>query len=662
MTHKSTACPLDCPDACGVLVETDTHGNYERLRGNPEHSYSKGSLCGKTSLYGEVQSSSERLLRPLVRTGGKLQPASWEEALRVIRERVQGLDGREILALEYAGNMGKIARKFPARIMNALNARRHDCGVCDNTSTVGYQVVLGDVIGGDLEEIETSDAVVLWGTDIARTVQHLQPAIQRLCKRGVPVVAIDIYRTDTIEKLEKWGGHGLVIRPGTDAALALGITRYAFENERADREFLNRECAGAERFEEHVRSSHHPEWVAETCGLALEDFNSLAQLLTNAERPFVKTGVGWTRRRNGVHGMRAVCSLAAVLGKVDRLHYESSDHFALNTDVIERPDLSSNDEEPLIQVRAGEFLSRGDFRAVFVWGHNPVVTLPDSERVRAGLAREDTFVVVHDHFLTETAAVADVVLPAATFLEQADVYSSYGHRVLQFGRGVIATPGEVKSNVAAFAAIAEALELPAELWKVDEEDLCRELLEQFRDRLEPAQFEALLAGEPTKLPPRKRKSYGTASGKIELANDRLDPPMASFVPDERAGHGEAERGAFALLAAPSRATHNSTYLHSSRHRAKAGPPTCLLHSQDARSLDVEDGGALTLSNSRGSVTLSVQVEDRTPRGVIRVDGVFRACDVAEGVGINALVTPATSDLANGNSLYSTRVDARKAHS
>ena len=224
MPKTPATCPLDCPDACGMIVESDDRGRLLGLRGHPDHGWSKGTLCSKTSIYGELIESPARLLTPLVRERdkrGPLKPASWDEALGRIAERVRPLAGERILAAFYAGSMGIVARKFPLRAMHALGATLVDGGLCDNTATAGYELVYGSPIGLDLEELEDSDLALLWGCDMVRTVQHLQPAVQRLCRRGAPAVAIDVYRSDTIRALERWGGRGLVIRPGTDAALAL---------------------------------------------------------------------------------------------------------------------------------------------------------------------------------------------------------------------------------------------------------------------------------------------------------------------------------------------------------------------------------------------------------------------------------------------------------
>ncbi len=655
---RRTTCPLDCPDACGVLVETDAAGAFASLRGDPAHPWSRGTLCGKTALYGEVVRAQNRLLHPLVRRGAELVRASWDEALDRIAERVAPLAGSDVLALSYGGSMGLVQRKFPNRVMNALGATHHDGGICDATADAGYQSVLGRVLGPDLDDVDTCDALLLWGCDMARTVQHLQPRAKALQERGVPVVAIDVWRTDTARDVERRGGRAYTIRPGTDAALALCLARLAYERGAVDRAYIAAQCAGAEEFERHVRSGHDLAWAADVTGLASAQIEELAALLFRARRPFVKTGVGWTRRRNGGNSMRAVCALAAILGHGDRVHFESYAHFGLSEEVVHRPDLRppGAPTEPVSQVGLGRVLESGRFRAVFVWCHDPAVTIPDSARFRRGFARDDLFTVVHDHFVTETAALADVVLPATTFVEHADVYRSYGHRCVQRAAAIATAPGEARSNVDAFSAIAKRLSLPRSTWDVTAESLCGELLAASRARFTDDEYARVLRGESVKLRPRAFDGWGTPSGRIELAGDALagSTRCPSYVAEDAA----AEPGDFQLICAPSVHTHNATYSHSARHAKKAGAPRAFLNPGDLDRLGIAAGERVRLANERASLTLSAEADAHVPAGIVRVDGLPRAADVSEGHGINALVAGDVSDIGGGNVLYSTRCDVR----
>ena len=495
---------------------------------------------------------------------------------------------------------------------------------------------------------------------MARTHQHLLPKVRRLAKSGVPIVAIDIYRTDTIRRIESWGGHGLIVKPGTDAALALALCRLAYERDHVDRAFIERECVGAAEFEAHVRSGHELDWAAAVTGLPGGTIDRLEAALAGARRPFLKTGVGWTRRRNGGAAMRAVCSLAAVLGRADRIHYESFDTFRLDADFLERPDLRAADQHrpPIRHVEVGRELASGRFHAVFVWGHNAAVTCPDSARVRAGLERDDVFVVCHEHFLTETAARADVVLPATMFVEHADVYRSYGHRYLQFARRATTPPDGPRSNVECFATLARALELPPETWDATPGALAEEFVRRSPLELTKDELARVLAGAPTKIRPLDpaEHGWGTPSGKIELASDAAEalgePRVPTFVDDDGAGG----RGAFRLICAPSVHTHNSTFQHSRRHVRRVGTPHVWVHPDDAAELALEDGDLVTLANEQGRVSYPVAFSTDHGRGLVRLDGLPLETDAPEGVGVNVLAPPAVTDVGDGNVLYSTRVD------
>ncbi|TDJ69775.1 MAG: hypothetical protein E2O39_11100 [Planctomycetota bacterium] len=661
MTHHPTACALDCPDTCGVLVETDEAGAFVGVKGNPAHPHSRGALCGKTAIFGDVVNSPDRLRTPLLRANGGFEPITWERAIGIIAERIAPLAGEDVLALYYAGCMGLVNRRFPMRMLNALGAIETDGSVCDTTSTLGYELVYGRVVGPDLETMDGADCLVLWGIDAKRTFQHLLPAIQRLCKRGVLVTVIDIYRTDTIRAIEAWGGRGLIVRPGTDAALALGLARLAFERGRADLQFMRRECTGGAEFRAHLGAEYGLEATAECTGLAVREITAFADALFAASKPFLKTGVGFARRRNGGMSMRAVCSLGAVLGIVDRVHYESFDHFGFDDSVMTRPELRppGATAETVNQVSLGGELAAGRFAAAFVWGHNPAATLPDANRVRAGLERDDLFLVVHELFMTETAQLATLVLPATSFVEQSDVYRSYGHRVLQYGKKAVEPLHEARSNVDTFRAIAAALALPPETHDVTEEGLVRELLEAHRERIGAEDMQRVLAGEPVKLRPRPFADRGTPSGKIELASASAEamgePRMATYVPDD----GADGIGAFWLVCAPSIATHNSTFSHSSRHRKRAGAPVCHLNPAEGERLGVVDGDRVTLENGQGRLTFPVRLSGDVPRGIVRVDGFPDPAKLPEGIGINALTSPSPADLGRGNVLYSARVDVRR---
>lgn len=653
-----------------MAVELDEAGQVERIRGDRDHQWSRGSLCGKTASYADLIHSPDRLQVPLVRRAGELSPASWDEALGVIVEGLEGVQGEDILALNYAGNMGLVQRRFPMRLMHALGATGHDYGVCDAAAEAGYQSVNGRSVGPDLDEEAVPgrcDLFLLWGSDAKRTTPHLLPRLKALAAAGVPVYVIDIYRSETVEVVEAWGGRGLIVHPGSDGALALGLCMRAFDERAADLAFLKERCEGGAEFRAEVTGAWPLERVSRETGLGEEELKELSSALFAARSPLVKAGIGFARRRNGGENMRAVASFAATMGWSDRLFFQTGDHFGLDDTVISRPEIRSQPAPPSVsQVGLGRILASGRFRAAFVWGHNPAATLPDSLRVREGLAREDLFLVVHELFMTETAKLADVVLPATAVTEHSDVFRSYGHRTLQVGWKSSAPPGEQRSNVDCFAAIGRALGFVGDkgfptdgsgpAFEVDEDVLVGELLAANRARFRDDEYHRAVAGEPVKLAPRTFEGEGTPSGKIELASAAVEAGGGSRVVGWTPDDGAGMRGTFRLVSAPSTATHNSTFMHVSRHRARLGEPRARVHPLDLESVGVLDGALLRISSEFGAVTVRAIADPALPRKMVRVDGFLNEDLVPEAVGINALVSPETSDLGGGNVLYSTRVE------
>jgi anaerobic selenocysteine-containing dehydrogenase len=673
-TPAFTACPLDCPDACGAEVERDAEGRLVRLRGNKAHAWSRGSLCGKTAVYHELVNAPNRLRVPLIRRASGFEESTWDEALSHIVSRMDGIDGADVLSLNYAGNMGLVQRKFPMRLMHALGASFHDNGVCDATAEAGFQTVMGRSVGPDLDveaEPGQCDLFILWGSDAKRTTPHLMQRLKRLSDAGVKVVVVDIYRTETIRKVEEWGGQGLILHPGTDAALALGLSARAFDERAADIEFLKVACVGAAEFRAEVTGAWPEERVAEVTGLSIEDFRLLSTRLQAAASPIIKAGIGFARRRNGGESMRAIASLAATLGHSDRLFFQTGDHFGLDDSLLTRVDVrSAPPPPPVSQVGLGRVLDEGAFRAAFVWGHNPAATLPDSVRVRRGLGRDNLFLVVHELFMTETAQLADVVLPATALTEHSDVFRSYGHRTFQVGWRSTEAQAEERSNVHCFSAIGRALgfegsagfpdERQGPMFEVDEDVLVGDFLAVNRQRFTSEEYFAVLQGTPVKLTAPVFEDRGTPSGKIELVSETAEslgrPRVATYVPDD----GAQMKGTFQLISAPSTATHNSTYLHVPRHRERLGSPLAHLHPKDAGVAGIEDGGGITIRSEFGAITLTARLDADAPRKSVRVDGFLNESLVPEGIGINALTSPEVSDLGGGNVLYSARVEIEAA--
>lgn len=664
MPITPSACPLDCPDACGILVETDQEGRFTKLRGNPDHPWSRGSLCGKTANMGDVILGKDRLLHPLLRNArGGFNQIGWDRALGIVADKLGELPGADILALPYGGNMAQVARKFPMRIFHALGAAETDGGICDAGAEAGVRAVLGDVIGADLTSaVEESDVMVIWGCDARRTMQHLMPRVKRAIQGGTKVWVVDIWRTDTVRLVEQWGGRGVILTPGSDALLALGLCALAFDERAADLAYMKESCAGGAEFRAEVAGRYGLDEVCAGTGLEKELVLAMASDFHGAAKPLFKIGIGIGRRRNGAMSVRSVCSYAAVLGQAERVHWESSDHFDLDRESLTGEQFRPEGEQrprDVVHVALGRELLGGRFHAAAVWGHNPAVTVPDSNRVRAGLGRDDLFLVVHELVMTETAKLADVILPAASFVEQTDLLLSYGQRVLQVTRAACMPRGEARGNLATFRALGQRLELDPEVWDHTEEGMLRAVLDQNRARFTDVEWASILADKPTQLAPSPRQvtaKRATPSGRVQLVDPALaelgQPIRAEHVPDDGAGL----TGAFWLVAAPSKATHNSTYAHSERHIARAGEPVVHVCPEDAAELGFEEGTVLRVHNVYGALSLPLALCEHMPKGSVRIDGFPHEEAIPEGIGVNALGCPETSDLGSGSVQYSVRVD------
>ncbi len=658
MTLHKSACFFDCPDACGMLVETDAQGAFVRLKGQPEHPWSAGTLCSKTSLYGDVVMAENRLITPLIRDGqGDLQPASWDEALELIGRKLKFLPGERILGLGYGGNMGVLSRKFPERILNAMGALLTDGTICDATAEVGYRTVLGRTIGFDLQQASSCDVIVLWGCDVLRTMSHLLPRLKAALKNGARLVAVDIVQSETLQWVAGKGGMALRIQPGTDAALALALSDMAFQDRAADLAFLKKECVGGAEFRAHVAGRVSLSRAAEITGLTEEAIQALADCLHAAQKPMFKLGIGWSRRRFGGMGVRAVCSYAAVIGAAEGVFWESGDHFAMDLTSADgsglRPEGAS--DEVVHHVQVGREMETGRFGATLVWNHNPAVTVPDSSAVRRGLAREDNFVVVHELFMTATARLADVVLPATSSLEQFDLLRSYGQRVLNFVAPALEPRGQCRSNFDTFAAIGKAVGLPESVWGGTDKEFCTSLLQTNRERFTDGEWSRLIDHNPVELHAQDHSGWGTPSGKVELfsqaAEDAGLPAMADYLVDDGGGRS----GAFWLLPSPSKATHNSTFLHSARHLARLGKPTLSMNPEDADQAGLHSGQAIRVHNELSSLSLTLDIQGFVPPGAVHISGFLDETQVPEGRNVNHLVCSDLNDMGDGSTLFSTRV-------
>ncbi len=666
-------CAHDCPDQCSLLAHLE-NGRLVRLQGDPANPMTAGFLCAKVSRDHELLYSPQRVRQPLKRTGskgeGRFVPISWAEALDEIVSRwrriIREAGPLALLGYAYSAHQGQLNRGLLLGLFHALGSTRLRAGtVCDTCAEAGWDAACGSVGGADPESVVHADLVIAWGADLLTTNVHFWPLVETARRAGARVVVIEPRRSRTAARAD-WH---LRVNVGTDAALALGVMHVLVRDGLCDRDYIARQTLGFDRLERDVLPRFDPASVSAITGVSTADLERLAHMYGRARAPFIRLGEGMSRCAQGGQAIRAVALLPGVVGAYHRLGggalLMTAASFGIDSGAIRRPSGPAR-TRVVNHSRLGEALLNlkdPPLRALFVAANNPAVTCPDAGAVRRGLSRDDLFTVVHDPFVSDTARYADIVLPAATYLETEDVYRSYGTYYLQFANRVVPPQGEAWSNARLAQELARRLGLADAVFSMDTDGLVREL---FRGATGPAatvNLDTVRVSGPLKLAPSAgRQRFATPSGKLEFYSETLSsqglPAMPDWAPDP-VEEAEARRWPLKLLTAPGYYQAHTTYSGVASLRARQGPPVCVLHPDDAAARGLRDGDAVELHNERGAVTFVLRVNDEAPPGVAFVPGQRPVGESLAGT-INMLCGDRYSDFGEGATYQSTRLDARAA--
>jgi anaerobic selenocysteine-containing dehydrogenase len=680
MSVVHAVCPHDCPDTCSMVVTVE-NGRATRIDGNKEHPVTQGFLCTKVSKYLERTYHSDRLLYPQIRTGakgeGKFRRASWDEALGLIAERLQSIidspDGAQaILPYSYAGTMGLIQgqamdRRFFHRIGASLLART----ICSSAGGEALNLTYGTRMGTDTESIGEAKLILLWGTNTLTANPHLWPYVRKAKASGTRVVCIDPLRTRTAVASDEH----IAIRPGTDAALALGMMHVLFRDGLADRQYLAQMTVGWEKLRERVLADYAPSQVAGICRLPVETIERLAVEYGTNRPTFIRLNYGLQRHAGGGSAVRAVSLLPAVTGAWNDVgggcQLSTSGTFSLNTQALERPDLVKPGTRTINMSRLGEALvdiNDPPVKAMIVYNSNPGAVAPQREKVLAGLKREDLFTVVLEHFQTDTADYADVLLPATTQLEHEDLHKAYGHLYLMFNHRAIEPMGECLPNSEIFRRLATKMNLDGpELSDSDEEMMRQALgkqvsLEELRDR----GWIRIDVPSPH-LPFRAGEKLRTASGKIEIESRGFAAAGAGAIPmyvppyeSEERDPDLVRRYPLALISPPAHEFLNSSFVNVASLRRSAGKPTIEIHAQDAAERDITMGDRVAIYNDRGTFTAEAVVTDRVRPGVVSAPSVWWPKLTTDRANANHTTSEAITDVGAGATFYDNMVEVRPA--
>jgi anaerobic selenocysteine-containing dehydrogenase len=677
-----SACPHDCPSTCALEVERLDARRIGRVYGAEGQLYTAGVICAKVARYAERVHHPDRLKTPLKRVGakgsGSFRPISWADALDEVAEAFLKAERRHgpetVWPYYYAGTMGLVQRDGIHRLRHVKRYSGEHTTICVNLAWGGFIAGTGALRGADPREMAESDLVVIWGTNaVATQVNVMTHAVRARKERGARIVVIDPYRNATAEQADMH----LMLRPGTDGALACAVMHVLFAENYADRAYLARHTDVPGELERHL-AARTPEWAAAITGLPAAQIYEFARLYGRTRRSYLRLGYGFSRTRNGAVNMHAALCLAAVSGAWQHrgggAFHNNGAIYRWDKTLIEGldardPAVRMLDQSRIGAVLTGERADLGDgppVTAMLIQNTNPMMVAPDLARVHAGFARDDLFVCVHEQFLTETAKMADIVLPATTFLEHDDIYQGGGHQYVMLGPKAIEPVGEARENHYVICELARRL-------GAEHRGFAMTALEIADWTLKASGWPGVESLRATKWhdcqPPFERAHYldgfAHADGKFRFAPDwaAMGPDAEGMprLPDHWAVIDEAtaERP-FRMVTAPARNFLNSTFTETPTSLRREGRPTVMIHPDDAARLGIADGARVRLGNRRGSLAIHARLFDGVQPGVVVVESIWPNAAFEEGIGINLLVGADAAKPNGGAAFHDTAVWVRKA--
>jgi anaerobic selenocysteine-containing dehydrogenase len=684
-----SACPHDCPSTCALEVELIDARTIGRVHGSKDNDYTAGVICAKVARYAEREHHKDRLMHPLRRKGakgsGEFERISWDDALDLVAEKL--LDAERKYGAEsvwpyyYAGTMGLVMRDGINRLRHAKKYSGFHSTICVNPAWTGFAAGVGKVAGADPREMAKSDLVVIWGTNAVNTqVNVITHAVRARKERNAKIVAVDVYMNGTMEQADL----PVLVKPSTDGALACAVMHCLFRDGKADWVYLEKYTDAPREVEAHMRT-RTPQWASAITGTPVDTIEEFARLVGETKRAFFRLGYGFARSRNGAANMHAASCIPAVTGA---WQYEgggafhiSADIYQLDKTMVEGLDVCDPVVRVLDQSKIGAILT-GDREALFggppvtalhIQNTNPLSVAPDQNKVKQGFARADLFVCVHEQFMTETASMADVVLPATTFLEHDDIYRGGGHQYLVLGPKLVEPPGECRNNHEVNTALAKRVGARHAGFDMSP----RELIDQMLRASNRGTLAELEASRWIDCQPPFRQShyldgFAWPDGKFRFKPDWPRVPFRSpwtcgpvddmpVLPDHWAVTEDADAAhPFRLATSPARNFLNSTFNETATSLANEKRPTVMIHPEDAAPLGIADGDLIALGNKRGHVRLYAKYFDGVHRGVLIAESIWPNSAYADGCGINSLTGADSIAPYGGAAFHDNKVWVRPA--
>ena len=686
---QHSTCPHDCPSACALDVEVIEGSRIGRVHGSKLQSYTAGVVCAKVARYAERIHHPDRLLFPLRRSGpkgsGSFSRISWDEALDEIAARFDAAErefgAESVWPYYYAGTMGLVMRDGINRLAHVKKYSRFYGTICSTIAWAGFAAGTGKVAGVDPREMAKSDLVVIWGTNpVSTQVNVMTHASKARKERGARIAVVDVYDNATMKQADI----KIILRPGTDGAFACGVMHVLFRDGYADRAYLERYTDCPKELEAHL-ASRTPQWASSICGVPVAEIEAFARAVGETKRSFFRLGYGFTRSRNGAAQMHAALCIPAVTGA---WQYEGGGAFFNNGAIwgfkktlIEGLDVLDTRTRRLDQSKTARILT-GDpaalkggppVKAMLIQNTNPVTVCPDQTLVRQGFAREDLFVAVHEQFMTETAQMADIVLPATMFMEHDDLYYGGGHQYISVGAKLIDPPGECRSNHEVLQGLAKQLGANHRAFEMTAREIIDETL-KISGHGDIAALEADLWRDvqPDFRAAHYLDGFAHRDGKFHFKADWAKVAVSSdglmgawqempSLPDHWDIIEEAdEEHPFRLATSPSRSFLNTSFNETPSSKAREGKPSVMIHPKDAARLMIRDGEPVVLGNRRGETILTAKLFEGLQRGVLIAESIHPNHAHIGGRGINMLTGADPVAPHGGAAFHDNKVWVKKA--
>lgn len=690
-------CPHDCPDTCAwqVAVREDD-GRAVDIWGHPDHPVTAGRLCGKVDKYLDRTYHADRLTTPLRRVGpkgsGQFEPISWADAIRETAARLGEVVDRHgaesVLQYSYAGTMGFLQGEGMAqRFFHRMGASRLGRTICAEAGVIGVSYTVGKTVAQDVVDFQHAKLIWLWGTNTLTSNMHLWPFVQRARKAGAKVVVIDPVRTRTARAADAW----IPIRPGTDGALALAIMHVLIAEDLVDHEYIERATVGFAELAERV-ADWAPERAEAITGIPADTIRTLARDYGRTRPAAIRINYGMQRHRGGGMAARTIACLPALVGAWKDpgggVQLSTSGTFEFDTRGLLRPDLLAGREpRTLNMIRLGDALRKDEaalrrahmqprpvdqapkdpgppVHALIVYNSNPAAVAPDQGAVHEGLRREDLFTVVLEHFLTDTADFADIVLPATTQLEHWDIVKPYGHLFLGLNRPAIDPVGESLPNSEIFRRLANAMGYTDPCFSESDEAVLQAFIEAQRapcfegltwPRLMDESFCRLNVPEP--FMPFAEGRFPTESGRCELRSEAMaragyDPLPTYEAPPEQSAD------TLVCISPPAHSFLNSTFVNVGRFAAREKEPLVMVHPDDAAHRGITEGARVLVENDLGSIELPARVSTDVIRGTVVAPSIWWNKLSDQKRNINWLTPQDESDMGGGALFFEVPVTVR----